>query len=288
MAFVATVLGKHHDVPVIYDMQSSLPEQLLQYPVFRTRPLQSVLRALERWLLARVDYVMCSSGLEQLVRSIDRDLVVREWWFPGVDALDERSSSDDLRRELGIPSDSRVVVYTGTFDSYQGLGEFKGAVARVLAESPDTHFLIVGARDPEELASFEGSIAEDARKNVHVLSRQPREKIRAFLSMADVLVSPRAGGRNAPLKIFEYMAAGKAIVATDVTAHRGVVDEARAVLVKPTAEDLARGILGLLQDPDRAARLGAAARSYAQEHLGWKQFVERVRSVYEPLFGNAR
>lgn len=288
IAFPAAVLGKHHGVPVIYDMQSSLPEQLLLYPVFRSRPLQALLRALERWLLARVDYVMCSSGLEELVRSIDRDLVVREWWFPGVDALDERSSSEALRRELGIPLQSRVVAYTGTFDSYQGLDEFRGAVARVLVDSPDTHFLIVGARDTEELASFEGSIAEAARGNVRVLSRQPREKMRAYLSMADVLVSPRAGGRNAPLKIFEYMAAGKAIVATDVTAHRRVIDEARAVLVKPTAEHLAQGILGLLQDPDRAARLGAAARSYAQQHLGWNQFVERVRSVYEPLCGNPR
>ena len=61
-----------------------------------------------------------------------------------------------------------------------------------------------------------------------VLPRQPRCRMAAFTELASVLVSPRSHGSNFPLKIFDYLAAGKPIVATDVPAHRAVLDNSLA------------------------------------------------------------
>src|SRR5205085_1818376 len=111
---------------------------------------------------------------------------------------------------------------------------------------------------------------------LRIVERQPRSEMAAYLTMADVLVSPRAYGGNLPLKIFDYLAAGRPIVATDIPTHRSVLAEDRAVLVAPHTEAIAQGILAVLGDRLRAQRLAAAARSYAQTHLGWNRFVDSV------------
>jgi glycosyltransferase involved in cell wall biosynthesis len=95
-----------------------------------------------------------------------------------------------------------------------------------------------------------------------------------------VLVSPRAYGGNLPLKIFDYLAAGRPIVATDIATHRTVLAEDRAVLVAPQTEALAQGILAVLGDDVRSRRLADAARSYAQKHLGWNRFVDSIEALY--------
>ncbi len=109
-----------------------------------------------------------------------------------------------------------------------------------------------------------------------------------FLAMADVVVSPREGSGNLPLKIFDYVAAGRPIVATDSPAHRMALDDERAMLVEPSAEALAEAITGLLQHPERAQRLSAAAKAYADQNLGWKVFVDFVSHLYDHTQGRAR
>jgi glycosyltransferase involved in cell wall biosynthesis len=116
---------------------------------------------------------------------------------------------------------------------------------------------------------------------VRFVERQPRDRIPSYLAIADVLVSPRLEGGNLPLKIFDYLATGRPIVATDVLSHRAVLTDERAVLVKPTADALARGITEVLTDDERARRLGAAARAYADHEFAWPSFVESVRELYE-------
>jgi glycosyltransferase involved in cell wall biosynthesis len=87
--------------------------------------------------------------------------------------------------------------------------------------------------------------------------------------------------------VFDYLAAGRAIVATDIPTHRTVLNEERAVLVPPIAKDLARGIVSLLRDPERADRLARAGRRYAEQHLGWSGFVESLGDLYEDVHRHA-
>jgi glycosyltransferase involved in cell wall biosynthesis len=106
-----------------------------------------------------------------------------------------------------------------------------------------------------------------------------------YLAMADVLVSPRAFGGNLPLKIFDYLAAGRPIVATDISTHRTVLTQDTAVLVQPNAGALAEGIVSVLRYPSRGRELGHAAREYALEHLGWSRFVRTVGEIYDDAHG---
>jgi glycosyltransferase involved in cell wall biosynthesis len=280
-AFPAAVLARRYGIPLLYDMQSSLAEQLARLGPLRTPPARRLLEAAERWLLRRSDVVVTSAGLAARVRSMVPQATVREWHFPSAPAGADPAEVARLRERLGVAARAPVVLYSGTFEAYQGLAELIAAIPLVRRRSPDATFVFVGAEGTEsELATAATHIASGALRVVH---RQPRDGMPAFLALADVLVSPRAYGGNLPLKIFDYLASGRPIVATDIPTHRTVLSEERAVLVAPRTEALAEGILAVLADPERAERLATAARQFAKTHLGWGRFVEAVATLYDEV-----
>lgn len=281
-AFPALWLRGRHGVPVIYDMQSSLPEQLLDHPTLRhvSRRARGALLRAERWLLRRADMVVSSSGLAERVRRLVPEARVREWRYASAMPPTADGSVAALRASLRIPPGAPVVLYSGTFEPYQGLPTLLDAATAVLAAVPDAVFVLVGRTGVEIGAALPQLPALEARGAVRVVERQPREAMPHFLALADVLVSPRAYGGNLPLKVFDYLAAGRAIVATDIPTHRAVLTDDLGVLVPPRAPALAQAIVGLLRDAPRRARLGAAARAYAEAHLGWMSFVRSVGDLY--------
>lgn len=287
-AFLAVLFGRRHGLPVVYDMQSSLPEQLRQRWQFRSRPVQWLLRCCERWLLNRAKLVVCSAGLAQHVQQVTPQEKVREWWFPvgfGSDG-DEVAA---LRTELRIAPGTPVVVYSGTFETYQGISTLLQAIPSVRAEVPGVAFVLVG-RD----GTAGETVLREAHQRgllgdgVHLVPRQPRAQIASFLALADVLVSPRCTGGNLPLKIYDYLAAGRPIVATDLPVHKPALSAERAVLVESTPATIAQGIVAVLRDPVRAASLGRTAQAYARQHLGQEMFVRWIDTLYHDLDGYAR
>lgn len=279
-AFWAAWLRERYRVPVLYDMQSSLPEQLINRPIFRSARIQRFLRACERWLLRHVDAVVSSAGLLPRVASAAPRTIAREWHFPTAPAVATPGAADELRRELAIPAGARVVMYTGTFEPYQGLSLLLQAIPRVVQAVPGTVFVLVGGEGDGAVAVRAQAERIGLNGALRILGRQPRQDIPAYLAMADVLVSPRSYGDNLPLKVFDYMAAGRPIVATDVPAHRAVLDERLARLTAPSGEALASSIVELLLQPSSAAELAEAGRAHAARHFGWYRFVQGVDSIY--------
>ncbi|HYO15859.1 MAG TPA: glycosyltransferase [Thermoanaerobaculia bacterium] len=285
-AFPAVALGHRFRVPVIYDMQSSLPEQLAKkHTVFRTLLAQAFLKRAERWLLRNADTIVSSAGLAQRVRTVAPRARLREWRYAAMLPAASQDEAETLRQDLGIAPGRPVVLYSGTFETYQGLPELLAAIPHVQAEVPDVVFVLVGAEESGGTTVERGHVGLIRNGTLRVVRRQPRERIPRFLALADVVVSPRAYGDNLPLKIFDYLAAGKPIVATDIPAHRAELDESRALLVQPWAPELASGIVRLLRDPTLAASLAAAGRAYAERRFGWFEFVRSVGDLYRELNG---
>lgn len=287
-AFPAVWLGRRYGVPVIYDMQSSLPEQMVRHRAFRGHRVQAALRKCEAWLLQRADAVVSSAGLMQKVAAMAPGTPAREWHFPSPLKDPAPTADRALRAELNIPSEAPVVLYAGTFEPYQGLSTLLGAAGRVLQVVPNAVFVLVGGEgEAVDLLQRESSRL-GLNGAVRVVRRRPRTEIPAYLAMAELLVSPRMYGDNLPLKVFDYLAAGRPIVATDLPAHRALLDESRAVLTPPTATALADGIVQVLKTPERAAALAQAARDYAATQLGWPRFVAMVEAVYDEAIGRSR
>jgi len=284
MAFVAAAL-RGRGSAMVYDMQSSLPDQLRTHAVFRSGLAQRLLRGLEGWLIRRADAIVCSAGLKDHVQSRHPEADVTELMYLSAMASPDPLRTAQVRAQHGLAGTARIVLYSGTFEPYQGLDYLVDAMPAVLAAHPDVVFVLVGATRDADLADDARvrELVESGR--LRILPRQERHTIPSLLAMADVLVSSRSYGDNVPLKIFDYMAAGKPIVATDIKAHRAVLDRDCAVLVEVSGQALADGITRVLADAVLAESLAERALLRSGRGSGGEPFDRLVASVYGRVCG---
>jgi glycosyltransferase involved in cell wall biosynthesis len=112
---------------------------------------------------------------------------------------------------------------------------------------------------------------------------RPAAEIPAYLLAADVLVSPRSRGTNTPLKIYQYLRAGRPIVATRLLTHTQVLDDDTAILTGVSAGEFADGILAALEDRARAESVSRSARRLAETKYSYEADLERTRRACAAL-----
>jgi len=191
-----------------------------------------------------------------------------------------------LREELGIPEDGTIICYTGNLYSWKGVH----TLARSSRHLPDDcHVLIVGGSYADHnIKAFKVFLEEEGLENVTVTGYVPFTEIPKYLAASDILVLPNSGKEDisrfytSPLKLFEYMAASRPIVASDLPSLREVLNDDNAVLVAPDDPvALAGGIREILDDEERAIRATKAAFHDVQK-FSWEcrakallDFIER-------------
>lgn len=286
-AAIGLVLAAMLGVPHLYDMHSSLPQQLSNFAYSRSRVLRWVFDRFEHHAVrrSRVVIVICPE-LQRLVREIDpaSDPVLIEN-APGAGDLTIAADGAAIRREFSLRPATPLVVYTGTFEAYQGLDLLFDAMAGVVRQRPDARLLLAGGH-PDQIATARARAAASGLDGaVMFAGERPSTDIPAFLDAADVLVSPRSRGTNTPLKIYQYLRAGRAIVATRLLTHTQVLDDAVAVLTEPTAEAFAAGIVRALADPVLSAELGARAAALAATKYSYDAYLARTREAVSRLGG---
>ena len=104
------------------------------------------------------------------------------------------------------------------------------------------------------------------------------------MTLADVLITPRNRGTNPPMKIYAYMQSGRPIVSTNVPTHTQILDDQTAFLVNTDPESLAKGILDVLGNSDKARTVALAARERVEQKYSLLKFREKVRAAYTSLF----
>jgi glycosyltransferase involved in cell wall biosynthesis len=278
---LAAMLG----VPHLYDMHSSLPQQLSNFKFSRSRVLRWMFEVLERLAVRRskVVIVICAE-LERLVREIQpaaSPILIEN--APGAGEIAEGSGRETIRAEFGFGERTPVVLYTGTFEAYQGLDLLFESMAIVAQQRPDARLLLAGGR-PEQIAAARKEVERQGLSS-HVVfaGERPAAEIPHFLDAADVLVSPRSRGTNTPLKIYQYLRAGRAIVATRLLTHTQVLDDQVAILTDATPADFAAGVLTALADPVFAAALGARAGTLADTKYSYEAYLSRTRDAVTRL-----
>jgi glycosyltransferase involved in cell wall biosynthesis len=294
-AMLAAALG----IPHLYDMHSSLPQQLTNFAFSRSRLMRGAFDAIERFMIrrSRVVIVICPA-LEDTVRDIDprvRTVLIEN--APG-SAEDQATPAQAaaIRRRFGLDGDTTVesglsrtpltplIMYTGTFEAYQGLDLLFDAMAIVARERPDARLLLVGGK-PDQVALAREAVRAAGIEAVTIFAgEQPAADIPAFLLGADVLVSPRSRGTNTPLKIYQYLRSGKPIVATRLLTHTQVLSDDTAILTGATPREFADGILAALNDRVRADRVGENARWLAETKYSYEAYLERTREACDFLW----
>ena len=278
---IGVVLAALLGVPHLYDMHSSLPQQLTNFSFSRSRALVQLFAWMERFVVrrSRVVVVICAH-LEETVRGIDPNVpTVLIENAPGSGDEPVPGSGVAIRRALGLSAETPVVLYTGTFESYQGLDLLFAAMRRVVSVKPDVRLVLAGGR-PDQVAAARAHASSAGLGDAAIFAGQrPAEEIPAFLDAADVLVSPRSTGTNTPLKIYQYLRSGRPIVATRLLTHTQVLDDSVAFLTPATAEGFADGILAALTDPTAARSVAERARHLADTKYTYDAYLERTRQA---------
>lgn len=193
----------------------------------------------------------------------------------------------ELANELGV-SDKRVIGYVGTIADYEGLGLLITAARELRRVREDFHVLIVG--DGAVLENLQAQVAAEGLGDVVTFAgRVPHEEVERYYSIIDITPFPRLPlpvcEMVSPLKPFEAMAMGKAVVASDVAALAEIVTPGQNGLLheKGSAESLIEQLTTLLDDPELAGRLGGQSRRWVVEHRDWRQLARTIAGVYEEL-----
>ena len=206
---------------------------------------------------------------------------------PGSGDTPVAGSGARVKEELGLPAEAPVILYTGTFEHYQGLDLLFAAARHVIDRRPDARFVLAGGR-PDQIASARGDAERAGIGNAVLFAGQrAAEEIPPFLDAADVLVSPRSTGTNTPLKIYQYLRSGRPIVATRLLTHTQVLNDEVAILTDPTAEGFAEGILAALTDGTRARAVGDRARELADTKYSYDAYLTRTREACAYLTGES-
>jgi len=189
---------------------------------------------------------------------------------------------EECRRRLGLPQDQPIIGYIGRFES---LGEEKGIreliQARALLKDPAL-LLCVGG--PMRLMAGYKKLAKDldlGESQVKFFDYQPINKVPLWIRACDVVTIPWPWTEfsayfTSPLKLFEYMAAGVPIVASDLPSLREVLNENNAVLVKPGDPlALAEGLEKLLKNSDFSVKIAEQAKVEVQKYT-WQNRARRI------------
>ena len=285
--FWGTALSRIFRIPHIYDMHSSLPQQLRNFQFSDSRLLIAVFQKLERWVLTYSDRVItiCPDLYEHVRTLLPRkgSVLVENVVDYGM-IFGEEDRSSEITRSLQLEG-RRVVLYTGTFESYQGLDLLILGAEKVVSKIPSVVFLMVGGH-PGQVASYRKKVSERGLDDHFLFTGQVLpQQVGSYIRCADVLASPRIQGTNTPLKIYAYLRSGVPVVATRLWTHTQVLNDDVAVLTDPTPEAFAEGILTALQDRTRSKKLGSRARKLAEKKFSYHVYQEKLHRAIQEATG---
>jgi glycosyltransferase involved in cell wall biosynthesis len=185
----------------------------------------------------------------------------------------ETNSKEEARNEVGIPMEEDVVMYTGNLYPANGV-----SLLVDVADQLDAEVYVVGGME-EDIRRIKSHSSES---NVTFTGFIKPPDIPSYQLAADVLVSTYTWNvrpRCSPLKLFEYMAAGRPIVSSDIPVFREVlVDGSNSLLFEPEDGDaLVDAVNRILQNTEVGERLGRQARAEAEKY-SWENRAERIVS----------
>jgi glycosyltransferase involved in cell wall biosynthesis len=286
-AWFGTFLARMRKIPHVYDMHSSLPQQLENFRFSRSLILRKIFTALEGYVLRNSQsiIVICLDLLKKLEREGAAHKGILAENFLDFDYPAYSGMQVQQEREKFAPKGEKIVMYAGNFEPYQGIPLLLKAISE-LKEMPVV-LLLVGGGQAHREDMKRMALEHDIGERVHFIGEVAPSRIPLFLSMTDALVSPRISGTNTPLKIYSYLKSGKPLVATNLWTHTQVLDEKIAVLVEPDPQSLARGLMFALFDED-ASRRAQSAKTFADDEFTFANYKKKITQALESALANSK
>lgn len=283
--FIACLLKPLFRFKLVYDMHSSLPEQLINFKFTTSKFLITLFKKLESISLRQSDSIItvCPSlyqYVERSLGSVERVALIENTIFEDIRLVGQRDRPPVFPESW---HQMRWIVYAGTLEPYQGIDILIHAFQHLRQQDPSLLLLIVGGT-PTQIAQY-ASLAQELglAQDCHFAGRVSPNATRHYAKHAAVQVSCRVSGINVPLKIYELLASGIPIVATDIPAHTQILNDDIAFLVKPEAAAIANGIRAALARDGSGVAKAANARRFYERHYARRFYKEKMQDVLDHL-----
>jgi glycosyltransferase involved in cell wall biosynthesis len=189
----------------------------------------------------------------------------------------------EWKKRLGIKSNDTVITYVGNLAPWQGIDDLIEISFRLLSKNKNLKFLIVGegVLKPHLLkkvlnSGYDGNIVFTGMLN--------HDDIPFLINLADICVAPLRVGTGSPIKVFEYMACGKPVVASRIEGLEFIEAEGAGRLTAP--EDI-MGLEGalneLIEEPQKRADMGQKGMQIARERFSWESRVAEIEELLRKL-----
>ncbi len=289
-ALIGSVVGRVLRIPVIFDYQGSLTEEMLDHHFIRPGGLrEKLVRRLER-IIDRLASVIVPSGTAAETYLLRRDVPRRRVRLLA-DAVDvtrfDLSLYDGtrkaLRATLGIPEHACVVMYLGLLAEYQGTSLLLEAARELLPRRKDMYFVVAGYPGVDHYAQKAASLPGSDR--ILFPGRVVYRDAPALLSVGDVGVAPKLSTTEGNGKLFNYMAMGMPVVAIDTEPNRHILGDLGHLVPPNDPVALAAAIERAVHDPEERR---VALRQRVTEHFSWHERINVLEEIYDGLLGAER
>lgn len=263
---------------VIYDVHEDMPRQLYDkdyLPSWIVRPLSFILEKFELFAASRFDGIVTVTPTINRRFPVSKTVMVQN--FPILNHYLEINADNYLNRP-------NVVIFMGVIQDIRGITEVVDAMKNVGKKYQDAEFRLVGKIVPE---SYRETLARmEGWKYVQSIGWLTQQEVNKHLEQARmgvVTYHPYPNHIEAqPNKLFEYMAAGLPVIASDFPLWRNVVDRFKCgLLVNPeSAREVEEAVNYLLSHPVEAAEMGRRGRQAVMDHFNWDSEAKHLKRLY--------
>ncbi|MCS7054836.1 MAG: glycosyltransferase family 4 protein [Thermoflexales bacterium] len=293
-ALIAGVLARPWHIPVVFDYQGSLTDELLQHRFIRPNSIAHALFRHVEQIADRIPHAILTSTRHAADALQSRlgdcipiqalpDGVNAQVFRPDVLSPEERAA---LRAHWGIRPDEPVVVFLGLLAHHQGIRSLIEAAARLKAQGRHVRWLVMGypgADFWQQIAAAAGALPEVVFTGRVAYPEAPR-----MLALGDLAVAPKLSLTEGSGKILNYMAMGLPTVAFDTPAQREYLGRFGVYAPIGDSEALACRVADLLDQPERRRMLGRQLRQIAVHQFSWERAAITMTAMYRHLlFGAA-
>lgn len=293
--FIAVLLRPIFRYKIIYDMHSSLPEQLANFSFTRISWITNLVTRMERRAVraSHIIIVVCPSLYDHasdILQSTKKIILIENSLCGPVKIrpVQELAEPPVARKLTSLKHQGKVrlIVYAGTLERYQGIDLLLESFQLLYDRYTDVNLLILGgtAEQVDYYSKYATSLGVAER--CHLTGSVSQTLAIHCSDSATVAVSPRTRGTNTPLKIYSQLSGGVPIVATRIETHTQVLSDEIAILVDPEPASFAAGIQRVLDAPKEAKRIAEKANHHYMRNYSEPVYIKKIQQVLDAVAQN--
>ncbi len=276
--FIAMFFKTVYKIPYVYDLDSSIAQQLVE-----KKPFLRMFSQLFNWIEGRAirqsiaNLPVCNALADLCKKNSSEKTVTLHDISQLKNSYAPRTGK--LKEELGIKG--LIMLYIGNLEPYQGIDLLLESFQLACKETNKVDLVIIGGI-PEDINKYKRKARRlTIEERTHFLGPKPLHLLDEYLVEGDILVVPRIRGINTPMKVFPYLHSGRAVLVTKLPTHTQILSEKEVYLAHANPDGFSKGIIELVENDALRKELGKSGSIFVEKNHTYPSHQKRLLGVYD-------